>query len=85
MAKMADAWKEYGNAAMVDMMLEILPRIAAEIAAPLSGVKKVTMVADGTGQIGAARMTQEVLDIMAQVPAIVERMTGVDISKMAKV
>lgn len=27
MAKKADAWKEYGSAAMVDMMLETLPKV----------------------------------------------------------
>ncbi|XP_047040896.1 flotillin-1 isoform X3 [Helicoverpa zea] len=36
MAKKAEAWKEYGSAAMVDMMLETLPKVAAEVAAPLS-------------------------------------------------
>lgn len=27
MAKKADAWKEYGSAAMVDMMLDTLPKV----------------------------------------------------------
>lgn len=27
MAKKAEAWKEYGSAAMVDMMLETLPKV----------------------------------------------------------
>ncbi len=66
MAKKADAWKEYEEAALVDMMLEKLPKVAAEVAAPLSRVNKVTMVADGSGQIGAARLTGEVMDIMAK-------------------
>lgn len=28
MAKKAEAWKEYGSAAMVDMMLETLPKVS---------------------------------------------------------
>merc|ERR1711879_643045 len=80
MAKKADAWKEYKEAAMLDMMLEALPKIAAEVAAPLSQAKKISMVSDGSGEIGAAKLTGEVLQIMNSVPLTVKNMTGVDIS-----
>jgi len=50
MAKKADAWKEYKEAAMLDMFLESLPKVAAEVAAPLSQAKKITMVSDGSGE-----------------------------------
>jgi len=80
MAKKADAWKEYKEAAMLDMMLEALPKIAAEVAAPLSQAKKISMVSDGSGEIGAARLTSEVLTIMTSVPAMVKNLTGVDIT-----
>merc|ERR1712106_1084060 len=80
MAKKADAWKEYKEAAMVDMMLQTLPKVAAEIAAPLSQTKKITLVSCGDGEVGAARVTGEVLDIMVKVPDMVNRMTGVDIT-----
>merc|ERR1712080_292183 len=55
MAKKADAWNEYKEAALVDMMLKVLPSVAAEVSAPLSQVDKITMVSDGDGPIGAAR------------------------------
>merc|ERR1739838_1026686 len=80
MAKKADAWKEYKEAAMLDMMLESLPKIAAEVAAPLSQAKKISMVSDGAGEIGAAKLTGEVLQIMTSVPLTVKNMTGVDIA-----
>merc|ERR1711892_460814 len=80
MAKKADAWKEYKEAAMVDMMLQTLPKVAAEVAAPLSQAKKITMVSDGSGEVGAARITGEVLDIMLKVPTMVNKMTGVDVT-----
>merc|ERR1712126_324703 len=79
MAKKADAWNEYGKAAVVDMMLQTLPKIAAEVASPLTNVNKVTMVADSNGEIGAARLTEEVLSIMTRVPEVINNMTGVDI------
>jgi len=80
MAKKADAWKEYKEAAMIDMMLQTLPKVAAEVAAPLSQTKKITMVASGDGEVGAGRLTGEVLDIMTRVPDMVNKMTGVDIT-----
>merc|ERR1719376_1612936 len=85
MAKKADAWQEYKEAALVDMMLKVLPKIAAKVSAPLSQVDKITMVSDGDGPIGASKVTGEVLDIMNSLPAMVQNMTGVDIKqRMAK-
>ncbi|XP_018569869.1 flotillin-1 isoform X1 [Anoplophora glabripennis] len=81
MAKKADAWKEYREAAMVDMFLDVIPKVAAEIAAPLSQAKKITMVSTGSGDVGAAKLTGEVLDIVNRMPQLVKTMTGVDISK----
>merc|ERR1739842_192634 len=68
MAKKADAFKEYREAAMVDMMGKVLPQVAAEISGPISQANKITMI------------TGEVLDIMGSLPDTVKRMTGVDIS-----
>ena len=59
MAKKADAWKEYREAAMVDMMLEVMPKVAAEVAAPLTKANKITMVADSNGELGASKLTAE--------------------------
>ncbi|XP_040577311.1 flotillin-1 [Lepeophtheirus salmonis] len=80
MAKKADAWKEYKDAAVLEMMLDSMPKIAAEIAAPLSQAKKITMVSDGSGEIGASRLTGEVLTIMSSVSHTVKQLTGVDIT-----
>ncbi|KAF5279002.1 hypothetical protein FQA39_LY05680 [Lamprigera yunnana] len=81
MAKKAEAWKEYREAAMIDMFLDVLPKVAAEVAAPLSQAKKITMVSSGQSDIGAAKLTSEVLSIVTKVPDLVKTMTGVDILK----
>jgi len=81
MSKKAEAWKEYREAAMVDMLLDALPKVAAEVAAPLSQAKKISMVSSGSGDIGAAKLTGEVLSIVSTVPELVRKMTGVDIAK----
>jgi len=85
MAKKADAWNEYKDAAMVDMILKQLPKIAAEVAAPLQNVNKVTLVAGPNGEVGAAKLTGEVLEIVRALPKIIEEITGVDMSKAMKI
>ncbi|XP_042235727.1 flotillin-1-like isoform X2 [Homarus americanus] len=81
MQQKAEAQKEYKEAAMLEMFLEILPKVAAEVAAPLSQAKKLTMVSSGNSEIGAAKLTGEVMEIIAHVPLMVKKMTGVDVTK----
>eukprot|EP00095_Tigriopus_kingsejongensis_P003186 snap_masked-scaffold91_size383040-processed-gene-1.17 protein:Tk03186 transcript:snap_masked-scaffold91_size383040-processed-gene-1.17-mRNA-1 annotation:"Flotillin-1 " len=84
MAKKADAWSEYGEAAKVEMLMKVLPRVAAEVAAPLAKTKKITMVSDGSGDMGASKITSEIMQIMTSLPAMVNSMTGVDIGRTLK-
>ncbi|XP_020365484.2 flotillin-1, partial [Rhincodon typus] len=79
MVKKAEAFNEYKDAAMVDMVLEKLPEVAAEISQPFSKVKKITMVSSGNGELGAAKLSGEVLDIMTKLPDTIEKLTGVSI------
>jgi flotillin len=61
------------------MWLETIPKCAAEIAAPLSQVGRVTMIGYSDGScatLGPAKMTGEVLQIMEKLPEAVEAMTG---------
>ena len=79
MSMKADAWKDYQKAAKVSMWLEAIPKCAAEVAAPLSQVGRVTMIGytDGPdGTLGPARMTGEVLSIMDKIPEAIENLTG---------
>lgn len=103
MLKKAEAYKEYREAAMIEMLLETLPKVrlqfmfpsiiinvktisykqvAAEVAAPLSQTKKITMVSSGNSEIGAAKLTGEVLSIVARIPELVKQMTNIDISRV---
>jgi len=81
MARKAEAWREYREAAMIEMLLDTLPKVAAEVAAPLSQAKKITMISSGQGDIGAAKLTGEVLQIVNKVPELVKNITGVDIAR----
>lgn len=66
------------GAAMLDMVLQTLPRIAAEVAAPLSNCAKVTMVSTGDGEIGISKLTNEVVKVVEGLPALVTSLTGQD-------
>ncbi|XP_038140213.1 flotillin-1b [Cyprinodon tularosa] len=81
MAKKAEAFKQYKDGAMVDMLLEKLPLMAEEISKPLAKAQKITMVSSGGSDVGAAKLAGEVLDIMTRVPEALEKLTGVNISQ----
>lgn len=56
--------------------------MAEEISKPLTAANKVTMVSSGGGEIGAAKLTGEVLDIMTKLPETIEKLTGISISQV---
>lgn len=74
----ANSFKEYKEAALIQMVVDVLPQIAAACAQPLMQANKITMVAGENGDVGAERMTQEVLNIMAAMPKTIEEMTGIN-------
>ncbi|KAL3313688.1 Flotillin-like protein 1 [Cichlidogyrus casuarinus] len=76
MAKKAEAWQKYQGAARLEMILEALPRIAGEITGPLDNCKKVTVVSNGDGELGVAKLTGEILQVMSSLPKVIESMTG---------
>jgi flotillin len=80
LAMKADAYKYYKDAAIVEMLLDVLPKVAAEVAAPLCQTKSLKMVSTG-GEIGAARLTTEVLETVLRMPQLISTITGVDITK----
>jgi flotillin len=79
MAAKAESWKGYNEAAITDRVLEILPELASAVSAPLSRTDKIVMIggggSNGTGP-GASRITRDVTQVMAELPAVVEALTG---------
>lgn len=57
-------------------------QVAEEISGPLTSANKITLVSSGSGTMGAAKVTGEVLDILSRLPESVERLTGVSISQV---
>jgi flotillin len=76
----AEAWKEYGQAAMIDTLLESLPEVAAAVAQPLAQTDRIVMISGGdNGSIGASKLTNDVTRVVSQLPDLVESLTGIDI------
>ena len=77
MEKKADAWRRYNEAAVIQIIAPLLPDIARAIAEPLARVDRITMVnTGGNGDIGVSRITGEVAKVVAQVPPVLESLTG---------
>ncbi|MEW8957388.1 flotillin family protein [Clostridium sp.] len=84
MMKKAEAYKQYNDAAMAQMIIEKLPDIAKAIAEPLSKTEKIVILDGGKGESGggAAKITSYVTDIMTTLPETVKATTGIDLLSM---
>src|SRR5579884_899846 len=82
----AAAFHEYNQAAVLDKLLTGMPEIVRAIAEPLSKVDKVTIVstggANGNSGNGASRITGDIMNMVAQVPALFELLSGTRISDL---
>ena len=82
MAKKADSWKEYNQAAVLQLMISALPEIARAVTEPLSKTDRITLVSTGGDGTGASKITADVAKVMAQLPGIVEALSGVDLRRL---
>jgi flotillin len=76
MAAKAESWQGYNEAAITDRVLEILPELASAVSAPLARTDKIVMIGGNGDGAGAARITRDVTQVMAELPAVVEALTG---------
>ncbi|GAB1296508.1 Flotillin-2 [Apodemus speciosus] len=73
----AEAYQKYGDAAKMALVLEALPQIAAKISAPLTKVDEIVVLSGDNSKV-----TSEVNRLLAELPASVHALTGVDLSKI---
>ncbi|MYA59690.1 MAG: flotillin family protein [Chloroflexi bacterium] len=87
MNKKADAWKEYGQAAMIQQLFDSLPDVAGAVAEPLAKTDSIVVISNGGDNgsgAGASKVTQDVSSTIAQLPALVQSLTGVDLISSLK-
>ena len=81
----AAAYRDYNQAAVLDKVITNLPEVMRAIAEPLSKVDKISIVStggSGNGNLGASRVTGDMVNIMAQVPALLQALTGMNIQDL---
>src|SRR5256712_9459883 len=82
----AAAFHEYNQAAVLDKLLTGMPEIVRAIAEPLGKVDKVTIVSTGSSNgnngLGASRLTGDIVNMVAQVPALFELLSGTRIGDL---
>jgi flotillin len=78
MMKKAEAYKQYNDAAMAQMVIEKLPDLAKAITEPLAKTEKIVMIGDS----GASKLTKDITNIIAQLPENVEALTGFNLKKL---
>ena len=85
MLKKAAAWQEYNEAAIIQQLIDHLAEVAAAISAPLAKTDKITIVSTGDGGgAGASKIAQDTANIIAQIPATIEGLTGIDLVEAIK-
>jgi flotillin len=79
----AEAYQEYNQAAVVDKLITGLPEVVRALSEPLSKIDKVTIVSTGNGDAaGAYKLTGDITKIAAQVPALFEALSGMQMSDL---
>ncbi|KAL3307332.1 Flotillin-2, partial [Cichlidogyrus casuarinus] len=84
MALRADAYQKYGDVAMLNLVLDTLPKIAAKVSAPLSKVDEIVLLSGNQGGLDAstlAKLGQDFTTLVGNVPPAVRAMTGIDLSQ----
>ncbi len=79
MEKKAEAYAKYNKAAVAEMMIKVLPDIAAKVAEPLSQIDKITIIGGGESDNGVNQIAGNVPVVMAKVFESMKETTGIDL------
>jgi flotillin len=79
----ADSFKQYNEAAVIEMIVRILPDVAGKISEPLAKTEKMVIINSGNGNGGgASKLTGDVTEIVAQLPPVIEGLTGIKFERL---
>jgi len=82
MLKKAEAYRQYGDAAVIQMIVEALPEMAKNIAAPIGNIDKIMVWDSGSGEgDGAMKLVNNVTKTMAATADAMNEMVGFDMKK----
>jgi len=79
----AEAFQQYNEAAVIELLVKAMPEIAGRISEPLSKMEKMVIINSGSGPGGgASKLTGDVTQIIAQLPPVLESLTGIKFEKL---
>jgi flotillin len=83
MEKKAEAYAKYNKAAVAEMMIKVLPDVAAKVAEPLDRIDKITIIGGGEGgSNGVDQVAGNVPVVMAKVFESMREATGIDLASI---
>ncbi|MBG9653766.1 flotillin family protein [Cytobacillus firmus] len=82
--KIAEAFEQYGQAAMMDMVINMLPEYAKQLASPLSNIDKITVVDTGSDSTngGANKVTGYATNLMSTMQESLKASSGIDVKEL---
>ena len=84
MDKKAEAYKKYNNAAVIQMLVGVLPQVAESVAKPISSIKDVNIYSGGGTEGGVTAMSGNVPVAIKQVFDVMKNTTGVDMADIMR-
>jgi flotillin len=79
----AESFKQYNEAAVIEMIVRILPEVAGKVSEPLSKTEKIVIINSGLGTGGgASKLTGDVTQIIGQLPPVIESLTGIKFEQL---
>src|SRR5690606_33713686 len=79
--KLAEAFAKFGEAAVLDIIVKMLPELAGKVAEPIGSIDKLTVVDTGNGE-GAARLSNYVTSLMSTAPEMLKSVSGIDVNQL---
>lgn len=84
MEKKAEAYQKYNNAAVAEMLIQILPEVAAKIAEPLKQIDKITIIGGGSDGNSLDAVSGNVPAMMMKLFESMKETTGIDLGEIMK-
>lgn len=84
MDRKAEAYKKYNNAAIIQMMIGVLPEVVKNVANPISAIKEVKVFTGGGAEGGISSISGLVPVAIRQAFDVLTEATGVDMADIVK-
>ncbi|MBU3571859.1 flotillin family protein [Priestia aryabhattai] len=82
--KVAEAFEQFGQAAILDMIIKMLPEYAKQVASPLANIDKITVVDTGSNveNGGANKVTGYATNLMSSLQESLKASSGIDVKEL---